>query len=65
MDAESAKVVPIEQMSKELGIGRSLAYDLARRNELPVPVIKLGRRMVVSRAALDAVLNARREPVNA
>jgi excisionase family DNA binding protein len=41
-----------------LGIGRSTAYELAQRDALPIPVIRLGRRMVVSRAALDRLLTA-------
>ena len=45
-----------------LGIGRSTAYELAQRDALPVPVIRLGRRLVVSRAALDRVLAAEPTP---
>lgn len=41
-----------------LGIGRSTAYELAKRDALPIPVIRLGRRLVVSRAALDRLLAA-------
>ena len=41
-----------------LGIGRSTAYELAQRDALPIPVIHLGRRLVVSRAALDRLLAA-------
>ncbi len=43
---------------KMLGISRPVGYDLARRNALPVPVIRMGNRMVVSKRALEAVLNA-------
>ena len=39
-----------------LGIGRTLAYRLARTGGLPVPVLRLGRRLVVPRAALDRAL---------
>lgn len=52
------RTVSIEVAARELGIGRALAYELARRNELP-GLIRLGRRLVVSRAALDALLEAR------
>lgn len=48
--------VNIETVAEMLGINRSTAYDLARRDALPVPVIRLGRRMVVSRRALDQLL---------
>jgi excisionase family DNA binding protein len=49
----------IPEVAKMLGISRGLAYDLARRNELPIPVIKIGdRRMVLSRKAVEALLEA-------
>ena len=46
----------IGEVAAAFGIGRSTAYELAHRDALPVPVIRLGRRLVVSRAALDRVL---------
>ena len=56
------QTINIEDVARRLGINRSTAYELARRNQLPVPVIRLGRRMVVSRHALDALLAAQHEP---
>lgn len=53
---ESPLTMTIEEVAVQLGIGRTLAYSLAQRNELPVPVLKLGRRLVVSRVALDQVM---------
>ncbi len=50
------ETVPIPQFAIEWGISRTLAYELARLDRLPVPVIRLGRRMVLSRRALDQVL---------
>jgi predicted DNA-binding transcriptional regulator AlpA len=47
----------IPQVGKLLGISRGLAYDLARRDALPVPVIRLGeKRMCVSRKAVQRLL---------
>jgi excisionase family DNA binding protein len=47
----------IPEMARALGISRGLAYELARRGELPVKVIRLGeKRMVVSRQALEEFL---------
>ena len=46
----------IEEVAATYGIARSTAYDLAKRNALPVPVIRLGRRLVVSREPVDRVL---------
>lgn len=47
----------IPEVAKVLGISRNLCYELAKRNELPVPLIKLGRRMVLSRKAVEALLS--------
>jgi len=47
----------IPELAKAMGISRGLAYNLAQRDELPVPVIKLGRRMVVSRKSVDLLLS--------
>jgi len=49
--------VNIDTLAELLGINRSTAYALARQDLLPVPVIRLGRRMVVSRRALDHLLS--------
>ena len=38
-----------------LGIGRSTAYELARKGRLPV--LRLGRKLVVPKVALDKMLN--------
>ena len=38
------------------GISRGLAYELAKRNALPVRVLRFGRRMLVSRAEVMRVL---------
>jgi excisionase family DNA binding protein len=51
----------IPEVAKALGISRGLAYDLARRDKLPVRVIKLGRRMVLSRRAVEALLSGNGE----
>lgn len=44
----------ITEVSKILGISRTLAYDLARAGELPV--LKLRKRMLVPKAALERML---------
>jgi excisionase family DNA binding protein len=53
---KQSRTISIEDAARELGIGRSLAYQLARRGELP-GVIKLGNRFVISRASLERLLN--------
>ena len=52
--------VTVEEAAQRLNISRTLAYQLARGGELP-GVIRLGRRLVVSRAVLDRVRAARGE----
>lgn len=56
--AQEARVrrqtLTIEEAARVLGIGRNSAYEAARRGE--IPTIKIGRRLVVPRAALDRIL---------
>jgi len=53
---DGAKVLDLVTAGRWLGIGRSLSYRLAREGRFPVPVLQLGRRRVVSRAALENLL---------
>ncbi len=46
----------VEEAADLLGISRTLAYELAKNDRLPVPVISLGRRRVISRRALERAL---------
>jgi excisionase family DNA binding protein len=46
----------IPQVAALLGISRNTAYELAARNELPVPVLRLGRRVLVPRESMLRVL---------
>lgn len=48
----------IRQAASMLGISRSLAYELVKNGNFPVPVLRLGRRMVVPRAALLRLLGS-------
>ena len=51
-----ARTVSVEDASKALGISRAFAYELIARDEFPCTILRLGRRIVVVRAALDRVL---------
>ena len=44
----------IEQAGRRLGISRGTAYALAKKGDLPT--VRLGRRLLVPRAALDRLL---------
>ena len=43
-------------VGKRLGLGRAATYEAYHRGDLPVKVLKIGKRLLVSRAALDRVL---------
>jgi len=47
--------VSVEEAAHLLGISRGHAYALVNRGE--IPSLRLGRRIVVPRAALDRLLN--------
>jgi excisionase family DNA binding protein len=47
--------ISVEEAGRRLGIGRNSAYEAARRRE--IPVIKIGRRLLVPIAALDRMLS--------
>jgi excisionase family DNA binding protein len=46
----------VEVAAARLGLSRGKAYELARRNELPVPVLRFGRKLAIPTRALDRVL---------
>jgi excisionase family DNA binding protein len=48
----------VEEACRLLGVGGTVGYELARRGELP-GVLRLGRRLVVSRPALEHALGVR------
>jgi excisionase family DNA binding protein len=52
--------ITVPEAARRLGISRSLAYELANRwlagdTEGALPAVRLGRRIVVSRSALDSM----------
>lgn len=58
MSGETARLtLTIVQTAAALGIGRSLAYQMARDGSLP-GVIRCGRRLLVSRPAFMRFLEA-------
>lgn len=52
----ASETVSVEVAAARLGLGRSKAYELARLNALPVPVLRFGRKLAVPVRALDRVL---------
>jgi len=50
------RTLTIPEVAQVLGLARSTAYAMAANDRLPLPVIRLGRRMVVSRDLLERLL---------
>jgi len=55
---EERLTVNVEEAAKLLGIGRNLAYEKAKTGEIcpGLRVIKIGRRVLVPRRALERLL---------
>lgn len=53
---KAALTVTIPEAAKLLGISRNLAYLAAARGE--IPTLKVGRRVLVPRAALEQLLGS-------
>lgn len=51
---DSKLTCSVAEAARRLGIGRNLGYDAARRGELPV--VRIGKRLVVPLAALEKLL---------
>jgi excisionase family DNA binding protein len=54
MPAESTATMTIEEAAKLLGIGRNQAYAAAKRGDLPI--LKLGKRLLVLRLPFERIL---------
>lgn len=54
------QVLSVEEAARALGLGRNSAYQAVRRGE--IPVIRIGRRLVVPKAALERLLAGERVP---
>jgi excisionase family DNA binding protein len=53
-----ARTITVEEAAARLGISRTHAYALARQGAIAgVPVIRLGKRMLVLREPLDRLLS--------
>jgi len=44
------------EISQRLGVSRTVAYELARQDKLPIPTIRVGRRFLFSRHAFEKLL---------
>ena len=55
MEDDDRLVLTVTEAARALGISRALAYELVARGELPA--LFLGRRRVIPRRALEALVN--------
>jgi predicted DNA-binding transcriptional regulator AlpA len=53
-----SQTVNVDAAAARLGISSWSAYEAIKRDEFPVPVIKIGRRIVVPTKSLDDLLGA-------
>jgi excisionase family DNA binding protein len=53
---ETRKTYTIAEVKQLLGVGTNAAYNAVHRGD--IPVIKIGKRLLVSKAALDRILEA-------
>ena len=54
MQPDDRLTVTVDEAARLLGVSRGLAYELVARGELPA--LRLGRRRVVPRMAIDALI---------
>lgn len=55
--SERPETLTLMQAAERLGIGRNTAYQAAREGRFPVPLIHVGKRIVVPAKALDRLLD--------
>ena len=53
--ARTRLTLTVEEVAATLGISRAFAYEAVRRGE--IPSIRIGRRVLVPRAALERLLD--------
>ena len=57
---ESRIVLTVPEAARLLGLGRGQAYDAVRRGD--VPALRIGRRLLVPRAALERLIDLQAGP---
>lgn len=54
--APAPAVIDVKSAARRLGISKAYAYDLIRKGQFPVRAIRMGNRIVIPTADLDALL---------
>lgn len=50
------ETLTLTELAERLGLSMTSAYVLANKDQLPIPAMRVGRRFLFSRRALDEVL---------
>jgi predicted DNA-binding transcriptional regulator AlpA len=58
LDVTECATVSLAQAAGILGIHRSTAWDLYKRGDFPIAVLKIGNRLRVTKANLEAFLKS-------
>lgn len=61
-DDNESDAFTLYDLARLWDVSYTTVWELARRDELPVPVIRVGRRYLVSRAAYNELMTAQHEP---
>ena len=56
-DTKERMTYTVEEAAQLLGVGRNKGYEAVKAGELPV--IKIGKRLLVPKAALNRILDGR------
>jgi excisionase family DNA binding protein len=54
-DSKTRSTLNVEEVAAQLGISRAVAYEAVRTGR--IPSLRIGRRLLVPRRALDAMLD--------
>jgi excisionase family DNA binding protein len=60
VQASTRLTLTVEEVAATLGISRAFAYEAVRRGE--IPSIRIGRRVLVPRAALERLIDGDSAP---
>jgi hypothetical protein len=58
-DGTARRTYDADEAFARLGIPRSTGFDLIKRGQFPVPVIRAGRRLYIPKEPLDRLLTGR------
>jgi excisionase family DNA binding protein len=62
--APERQTITLTELAKILGISRTTCYDLFHRRELPVRVVRVGRRLLVSKVEVRRFLEGGNQAIS-